>query len=57
MSCKLYIKAGSIDFYLGSFPNREKAEGHYRLIRAKVEDEYGTDAKPVYVETGKGRSK
>ena len=57
MACKLYVKAGKVDFYLGSFPNQEKAESHYRLIKAKIETEYGTGAKPVYVETGKGRGK
>lgn len=55
MSCKLYIRYGTQDFYYGSFPNRERAEAHYRLIRAKLESEYGSGTTPIYVETGKGR--
>lgn len=55
MACKLYIRSGSFDTLLGTFKNREKAEVHYQLVRSKIETELGSDATPIYVETGKGR--
>lgn len=57
MACKLYIQSGSLDTYLGTFKNQEKAEAHYQLVRSKIESELGTKATPIYVETGKGRGK
>ena len=55
--CKLYIRSGKNDFYYGTFQNREKAEAHFNLIRAKLENEYGPRPEPIYVEQGKGKGK
>ena len=57
--CKLYIRAGTGDTYIGEFPSREAAEKHYNLVKTEVQKRYGysVQAKPVYVETGKGRSR
>lgn len=55
--CRLYIRYGRQDTYYGKFPNREKAEAHYQLIKAKVHSQYGTGATPIYVEQGKGSGK
>ena len=57
--CKLYIRAGAADTYIGEFSSREKAEVHYNLIKGEIKQKYGytVQAEPVYVETGKGRGK
>lgn len=55
MACKLYIRNGSLDTYLGTFKNQEKAEAHYQLVRSKIETELGSGATPIYVETRRGR--
>ena len=55
MGCKLYVRYGQRDMYLGEFKDEERAGKHFRLIRAKLESELGTDIKPVYVKQGKGK--
>lgn len=57
MACKLYVRSGSFDTYLGQFKNQEKAKEHYQLVRVKVESELGTGIQPIYVEQGKGKRK
>ena len=53
--CNLYYKSGRWEYRLGSFPNREKAEAYWNLVREKLINEVGTDVQPIYVETKKGR--
>lgn len=55
MACKLYVRTDNFETYLGRFKNQEKAAAHFQLIRAKMETEYGTDIKSIYVEQGKRR--
>lgn len=52
-ACKLYIRFGGLDTYLGCFRNKEKVEEHYRIIRPKLETQYGTGVVPIYVESRK----
>ena len=53
--CKLYLRAGKQDTYIGEYPSREAAEKHYNLIKGEIKQRYGytVQAEPVYVETGK----
>lgn len=57
--CKLYLRNGTDDFYIGEFKSREKAEEYYNLCKNQIKEicGYDTQAEPVYVETGKGREK
>ncbi|MBQ3504854.1 MAG: hypothetical protein IJA75_09155, partial [Oscillospiraceae bacterium] len=57
MGCKLYVRYGQRDMYLGEFKDEERAGKHFQLIKAKLESELGTDIKPVYVKQGKGKRK
>lgn len=57
MACKLYVRSGNFDLYLGQFKNQEKAAAHFQLVKAKLESEIGTGLIPVYVESGKRRGK
>ena len=50
--CKLYYKLGDSFWPLGSFPNREKAEAFWNLIRERIYNELGV-TEPVYVEDRK----
>lgn len=57
--CKLYLRAGQNDNYIGTFPSRAKAEEYYNQVKHEIRKKYGYDgqAQPVYVESGKGRGK
>lgn len=57
MACKLYYQYGTTSFQLGTFQNKAKAEFFWAAIRAALEARLGSDLKPIYVETGKGRGK
>ena len=54
-ACKLYVRAGNITDYLGTFKNKKKAEQHFNLIRARLDTFYGAEYEPVYVEAKKGK--
>lgn len=56
MSCKLYIRAGGRDWFMGEYPNRKRAEMVWGLSKEKLRNEMGSDVQPIYVETGKGRT-
>ena len=53
--CKLYIKAGADNTYIGEFPSRKAAEKYHNLIKTDIQQRYGykVKAEPVYVEQGK----
>ena len=53
--CKLYIRAGTEDTYIGEFANREAAEKYVTLVKTEIHQKYGykVKAEPVYVEQGK----
>ena len=53
--CKLYIRSGGLDWFIGNFPNQEKAEAFYNAAIAMIETKYGTNPQPIYVETKKGK--
>ena len=57
--CKLYLRAGKQDTYIGEYPSREAAEKHYNLIKGEIKQRYGymVQAQPVYVEQGKGKGR
>lgn len=57
MSCKLYIKYGKEEKYIGCFKNREQAQKEYEIHRAQLRSELGRITSPIYVDTGKGRGK
>lgn len=53
--CKLYYRTSGGEWYLGSFPTREKAQQYWSLVKTILEDKLGTGLEPIYVESGKGR--
>lgn len=55
--CNLYYKYGRSEYRLGTFRNRQKAEEFWNAIQPMLEAKLGTDLKPIYVETGKGRGR
>ena len=54
-ACKLYVRAGTITDYLGTFQSKEKEEQHFNLVRGMLDTFYGAEYEPVYVETKKGK--
>lgn len=57
MACKLYIAIYGTEIRAGTFKNREEAEKFYNRNKETFRADNGTLGTPIYVETGKGRSK
>lgn len=53
--CKLYLRVGANDAYIGDFPSKEAAEKYYKLIKSDIHKLYGykVKAQPIYVQQGK----
>lgn len=55
--CKLYIRAGANDAYIGEYPSKEAAEKYYKLIKSDIQKLYGytVKAQPIYIQQGKAK--
>lgn len=55
--CTLYYKHGGEEYRIGCFRDQIKAVTFWEAIRPSLEAKFGKDIKPIFVTTGKGRSK
>ena len=55
--CTLYCKHGSEEYRIGSFRDQIKAVDFWEAIKPSLIAKFGSDIKPIFVTTGKGRRK
>ena len=57
MACKLYYQSGDAEHQIGTFQNIQKAQRFWKAIKPSLAEKLGTQIKPIFVMTGKGRGK
>ena len=55
--CTLYYTHGNQEYRIGCFRDQLKAVKFWEAIRPMLVDKFGPNVKPIFVNTGKGRSK